>query len=67
MSETEVLEKYSALKQGDLEDVREHAVEANLTDLNFTPRLLNEMVLWKLNRYVSLDGINFAASTRCGS
>jgi thermostable 8-oxoguanine DNA glycosylase len=27
-----------------------------LDDVNFTPELLNEIVLWKVNRYVALDG-----------
>lgn len=27
----------------------------SLRDQNFTPELLNEIVLWKVNRYVSLD------------
>jgi hypothetical protein len=28
----------------------------DLRDANLTPELLNEIVLWKVNRYVSLDG-----------
>jgi thermostable 8-oxoguanine DNA glycosylase len=28
----------------------------DLEDVNFTPELLNEIVLWKVNRYVVLDG-----------
>lgn len=28
----------------------------DLEGVNFTPDLLNEIVLWKVNRYVSLDG-----------
>jgi len=28
----------------------------DLAGVNLTPELLNEIVLWKVNRYVSLDG-----------